>query len=578
MTIPDFDCSHYFTYAELTQFLQQIAAAYPNLIELSVIGQSYAGRDLWLATLTDQSTGPALEKPGYWIDANTHAGEVTGSAVALYTIHYLLTHYGQDPQVTRLLEGYTIYVLPRIAVDGAEKYLTTPYKLRSSVRPYPYLEPQEGLYEEDLNGDGLILMMRIEDPCGAWKISEQDPRIMRPREPEEFGGTYYSIMPEGRIRHFDGFEVKLAPDLEGMDFNRNYPHEWVPEGSQPGAGDFPFSEPETRAEAEFWRTHRNINGFVSYHTFSAVLLRPYSTHPDDHFPVEDLDLYKLIGKKGTEITGYPCLSVYHDYRYHPKQVVRGGMDDYGYEVWGWIGFTTELWDLPTAAGIEKTEGYIQWLRSHPERDDLQIMRWNDEHLGGRGFKNWQPFDHPQLGPVEIGGWDYKQVWQNAPAEYVPDLCDQHCRFTLAHALMSPRLAISRHVLTPLGSGLYHFVIEIENQGFLPTYTSQKALDQKMVHPIEVSLTLPEDARLITGKPHQQIPHLQGRSNKFPTVSKAFFPIGVHGIDYRQRIEWVIGRSGDHASPIDIQVEIRSERAGTIRTELALAADHEGADG
>ena len=120
----------------------------------------------------------------------------------------------------------------------------------------------------DVDGDGLILQMRIRDPNGAWKASAQDPRIMRRREPDEFGGTYYSLVPEGRIRNYDGYEIKIAPMPEGLDFNRNYPFMWAPEGAQRGAGAFPFSEPETRAEAEFWRTHRNINGFLTYHTFA----------------------------------------------------------------------------------------------------------------------------------------------------------------------------------------------------------------------------------------------------------------------------------------------------------------------
>ncbi|MEN9279120.1 MAG: M14 family zinc carboxypeptidase, partial [Thermostichus sp. DG_1_5_bins_95] len=125
MSVAPFDFSHFFTHAEILDFLRQMAATYPDLVSWEVIGQSYEGRDIFLATLTQQKTGPALEKPAYWIDANTHAGEVTGSAVALYNIHYLLTHYGQEARVTRLLDGYALYILPRIAVDGAEKYLTT---------------------------------------------------------------------------------------------------------------------------------------------------------------------------------------------------------------------------------------------------------------------------------------------------------------------------------------------------------------------------------------------------------------------------------------------------------------------
>ncbi len=555
----EFDFSHYYTYAELVSYLQQMAEAYPQLISLKAIGKSYAGRDIWLAILTHSKTGNYLEKPGYWIDANTHAGEVTGSAVACYIIDYLLTQYDRDSQATRLLDNYTVYVLPRLAVDGAEKYLTTPYQLRSSIRPYPYPDERDGLYQEDINGDGLILQMRLEDECGAWKVSEEDSRLMLRREPEEFGGIYYTLLPEGFIRNYDGYEIELAPPLEGMDFNRNYPHQWSPEGQQKGAGDFPFSEPETRAEAEFWHQNRNINGFISYHTFSAVILRPYSTHPDEHFPVEDLEIYRFIGEKGSQITGYKCVSVYHDFRYHPKEVVYGAMDDYGYDRFGWLGFTVELWDAPTAAGIKK-EDYARWFRWHSPEDARQLLKWNDEQLGGNGFINWQPFAHPQLGRVEIGGWNEKAVWQNAPAQYLPDLCQKQCRFAIAHALMSPRLAVARTQVTYQGGDIYHITVQWENQGFLPTYTSQKALEGKVVRPIEVILTLPEGASLISGHLEQEIGHLEGRSNKV-------FEKMAQGNDFRRHVEWVVKAKAFS----EVEVSAVAERAGTVRCRLQLAS-------
>ncbi|WP_013323235.1 M14 family metallopeptidase [Gloeothece verrucosa] len=557
MLVPPFDFSHYYTYEELVKFLHQMAESYPHLIKLEVIGQSYAKRDIWLATLTSQDSGLPLEKPGYWIDGNTHAGEVTGSAIVLYIIHHLLTQYKQDPQVTRLLNDYTVYVLPRIAVDGAEKYLTTPYRLRSSIRPYPYSEGREGLYLEDINGDGLILQMRLKDDCGGWKVAPEDPRIMIPREPDEFGGTYYTLLPEGLIRNYDGYNVKLAPTYEGLDFNRNYPAEWVPEGEQKGAGSFPFSEPETRAEAEFWSQHPNINGFMTYHTSGAVILRPYSTEPDDHFPYEDLEIYQLIGEKGTNLTGYECVSVYHDFRDHPTKVTHGAMDDYCYDHFGWFGFTVELWDAPTQAGVKK-EHYVKWDDRHPLSDDLKLMQWNDEKLAGKGFIPWQPFQHPQLGEVEIGGWNFKQVWQNAPVEYLPELCEKQCRFAISHALMCPRLAIARTDLTHHGGDIYHLVLQLENQGFLPTYTSEKARKRKSVQPIQVSLSLGEGVSLVSGEKEQEIGHLEGRSNKaFSNVAK--------GYDYRCTVEWVIkGVSGS-----EIEVIAKAQRAGTVRKKISF---------
>lgn len=557
MAVPPFDFSHYFTYTEIDQFLQCLQQAFPHLVTVKTLGQSYAGRDIWLAIATNQATGDYLEKPGYWIDANTHAGEVTGSAVALYCLYQLLTQYGQDPQITHLMDHYTVYILPRLAVDGAEKYLTTPYLLRSSIRPYPHGEEREGLYLEDVNGDGLILQMRVKDPCGAWKISEQDSRVMIGRSPEEFGGEYYTLLPEGLIRDYDGYEFNLAPSLEGLDFNRNYPHRWAPEAEQVGAGDYPFSEPETRAEAEFWQQHRNINGFISYHTYSAVILRPYASQSDDHLPVEDLTVYKILGEKGKQLTGYDCISAFHDFRYHPKEVIYGVMDDYGYDHYGWFGFTVELWDAPTAAGIKK-EDLIAWFYWHPPEDDYQLMAWNDQSLNGEGFVNWQPFDHPQLGSVEIGGWRFKTMWQNAPAQFLPELCEKQFRFALTHALMSPRLAVAKTAVIPQAPGVYKIIVQWENQGFLPTYTSQQALDRKAVKAIAVTLDLPETVTLITGKLRQELPHLEGRSNKAKSSQ-------ANGVDYRRHLEWVVqGQPGNK-----LLIMAVAERAGTVRTELQL---------
>lgn len=552
-----FDFSHYYTYTELVDYLNQMATHYPQLVQLKTIGQSYAERDIWVMILTNQKTGNYLEKPGYWIDANTHAGEVTGSAVACYIIYQLLTQYPNDPAIARLLDKYTVYVLPRLAVDGAEKYLTSPHWLRSSIRPYPYPDEQDGLHREDINGDGLILEMRIKDDCGAWKVSELDPRIMVHREPEEFGGTYYTLLSEGLIRNYDGYGFKIAPPVEGMDFNRNYPHLWAPEGKQKGSGDFPLSEPETRAEVEFWQENRNINGFISYHTYGAVILRPYSNHSDDELPLSDLEIYKILGNKGKKLTGYDCVSIYHGFRYHSQDFTYGAMDDYAYDHFGWFGFTIELWDIATESGVIKQDHRI-WNIDHPPEDDLKMLQWNDEKLGGEGFINWQPFDHPQLGEVEIGGWNYKTCWQNAPAKFLPDLCQKQYNFAVSQALLCPLLAIARTDITYQGGDIYHVVVQVENQGFLPTYTSKKALERKAVRPIEVILSLPDGVTLISGHLEQEIDHLEGRSNKVLSWL-------AKGTDYRRQVEWVIkGHSG-----AEIEVTVCSERAGTVRTCLSL---------
>ena len=168
---------------------------------------------------------------------------MTGCTAALHLIDKLLRGHGSDPKVTRCLDTRVFYVVPRLNPDGAELALADkPKFVRSSVRPYPRLDEQDGLYEEDIDGDGRILMMRIEDPNGAWKAHPDDPRLLTPRDPDEGpeDGTFYRLLWEGLIRNYDGVQIKVAPPLEGLDLNRNFPVEWKPEGEQYGAGPFPL--------------------------------------------------------------------------------------------------------------------------------------------------------------------------------------------------------------------------------------------------------------------------------------------------------------------------------------------------
>ena len=168
--------NHYFTNAELDAILHGWADDFPNLAELSSIGRSHEDRPIWLLTLTNRATGEQNTKPAVWIDANIHATEVAGTTVALHIAHTLLTCYGTDTQATRLLDNVTYYIVPRINPDGAELALAdVPTFLRSGTRPYPFAEKQEGIHQTDVDGNGLILQMRLQDPNGDWKTHTWRP-------------------------------------------------------------------------------------------------------------------------------------------------------------------------------------------------------------------------------------------------------------------------------------------------------------------------------------------------------------------------------------------------------------------
>jgi len=553
----DFD--RYFTNEELDRTLEEWARDYPGLVRLETIGRSYEDRPIRLMVLTNTDTGPDGDKPALWIDANLHATELAGTTTALRIAHELLSGHGKDDRVTRLLDTCAFYILPRVNPDGAALAMAdTPRYVRSSVRVWPWEEKDEGLHEEDVDGDGRLLQMRIPDPNGDWKISSLDPRLLEKRDPHEHGGTYYRLLPEGMLEEFDGYTIKMARPPEGLDFNRNFPFAWRPEDEQSGSGPYPGSEPEIKALMDFIVAHPNINIAISYHTFSAVILRPYGTKADEEMEAEDLWVYKKLADLGSRLTGYRTANTFKDFKYHPKEITTGVFDDWIFDHLGAWAFTVEIWDLPTRAGIEDRE-FIEWFRDHPHEEDLKVLQWIDENGGEDAYVDWYPFEHPQLGTVELGGWDTLYSWRNPPHAHMGDEAERHPLWILALGDMLPRLTVHTLKVEPLGEGRHHVDLVVENCGYLSTCTSKQGAKRKLVRPVRVELDLPEGVEVLSGKRRSEMGHLEGRSNKF------YVMYGASPTDNRARLEWVV--EGPKGARVGIRV--LSERAGSLKREVVL---------
>ncbi len=558
--VPRFD--QFYRHDELTRLLQDFAAAAPHIVQLRSIGKSHEGRDIWLVTLTNTSTGPDEEKPAFWVDGNIHAAELTACTACLYWLHKLVDGYGSDREATQLLDTRVVYMCPRLNPDGAELALADkPRHIRSSVRPYPFdEEPVDGLTIEDVDGDGRILSMRVPDPHGTYKKHEGDPRLMVPREAGEFGGEYYRLMPEGQLKNWDGLTITVNPDREGLDLNRNFPAGWRQEHEQVGAGEYPTSEPEVRAMVDFITKHRNIGAGVSFHTHSGVILRPMGSASDDDMTPEDLWMYKRLSALGEKHTGYPALSIWHDFKYHPKQVITG-TQDWLYEHLGSLFWVVEIWSPNKEAGITDYK-WIDWYREHPVEDDLKLLKWSDEQCAGQAFVDWQPFHHPQLGAVEIGGWDKMNYWRNPPPELREREAARFPPWLMQLALSLPKLEVLRAEVRALGPDTWRVRLAVGNAGYLPSYISRRALERKVVRGVVFQIHLPEGATLASGKERVEGQHLEGHAPK--TSLQAFLPSREVTGD-RAVVEWVV------RAPVGTRLALSAtaDRAGCVRTEVSL---------
>ncbi len=547
----------YHTYDAMTGHLHALAEAYPKLCTLTSIGKTFQGRDVWFVTVTNPDTGPALEKPGFYIDAQIHAEEHATSATALYACAYLLNNFGSDEEVTRLVDQMVFYIIPRINPDGAENAMTAPYHpWCGNGRFLPGEDRIEGLIPQDITGDGYIVQMRVPDSKGEWKCDNENPDIMVQREPGEEGGMYYRMYPEGMIRNFDGVHVHIEMQEDG-NMNRNFPTNWTPQ--EYGAGEYPFSEPETAGMRDVILAHPNITGMCAYHTHGGIILRPSMLQMDSEMSSSDLSLYKALGEVGERLTGYPTISVYEEFTPDKSKARHGTLTDWSYEEMGIITFGTELWDLERTAGVPK-EGYYN-LGPRDAATQRLVHNWVVDNVGEKGFRPWTAFNHPQLGPIEVGGMVYIWSYRNPPGNLLEDMCHNNVLFNLKHAAAAPRVAVDSVDVEALGADLFRVSTVVSNHGYLPTNLSDVAVQNGVAKPVELSIAC-EGADVVMNPADLKLGNLAGRNER----RYAYSNWGQQWSPVTKKAEWLVKVAGADAS---VTVTVTSEKGGTDRKRASL---------
>jgi hypothetical protein len=568
----EMDFAHYHTYDEVNAFLRKWASDYANLVDLYSVGKSFEGRDIWQITITNKSTGKDTDKPAMFIEGNRHSGEVTAAESALWFAWHILSSYGQDPEITRLVDTKAIYVRVKNNPDGSELYLNTAQSNRSTVRPYD--DDRDGLLDEDppedLDGDGFILQMRkkVEPGKGTMILDPADPsgRLMK-RATDGKGD--YAVSAEGIDNDGDGRTNEDG--IGGLDLHRNYPENWRPMPgldltgrgwTQGGAGEYPLSETETRAVFTFLLEHPNISVVQTMDTTVPMLLHGPSTSrmSESMFP-EDMKIYQYFDEQGKKITGYASAGdTYWDYanqgrddrdmrtraaemgfempREPEGSPLFGHSPDFGYLYYGAVWYGDELWN----------GGRVKDYDGDGRITDLESLRYIDEELGGRYFKPWTKANHPTLGEVEIGGFNPKYWRQNPPVEILEEWIRKEALFNLFMAKSLPQVKIVSAEIKPVKkeADTFEVVAVFTNEGFLPT--ALKMADRvKIVRPDTAELRLPAGAELVGVRGRQDIGFIKQNEKK----------------EVRWKVKIKPGTAGE------ADVAILSTRGGVARTKVKI---------
>lgn len=143
-------------------------------------------------------------------------------------------------------------------------------------------------------------------------------------------------------------------------------------------------------------------------------------------------------------------------------------------------------------------------------EDRALMAFNDQVLNGAGYVNWQSYNHPTLGEVEIGG-AVPYVRNTPPASMIDSLLKVQVPWVLTLSEKIPKLIILNTEAVDKGAGIWELTIWVQNEHYLPFPT---AMGEKNQIPRPAVLTLnAEGLEVLEGLKRTPVGSIGGQETK-----------------------------------------------------------------
>jgi hypothetical protein len=551
-------------------------------VTTTTIGYSGGGVPIQCMQIAREGDVPIDARSAILLVAGIDGDHLLGTEVAIDIVTSVLAMDAESSKP--LLETHKLYVIPQVNPDAASFYFNPIQNaqrrnLTPSDNDHDGVKDEDGV--EDLNGDGLITMMRVPDLEKATHLVDQDePRLNITPKPLEGKVASFVLYSEGIDNDGDGDYNEDG--LGGVDLNKNFMHGYQFHGD--GAGHWQLSESESKALAEFVLSHQEIASIIVYGQHD-TLSKPFVENGKDmagapkKLAEEDVELYKIISEKFVELTalkdveqpnwdgsfvawsyaqyGVPSFSTslwsrpkVEDTKEDTKEVDKeskdskepsedstqneeltpSGVGDISQET------MDELFEAAVAAGyidggeareettptLEETEMYCKMMgieikrvknskdKKNSTSEEAKWLEYSDNQREGTGFIEWKPFDHPQLGTVEIGGWVpyFKTL---PPTDAIEAITEKQAKFVIDIASRLPKVRISAPIVKKLSNGLWEVKVAVINDGWFPTGTAM-AKKNKRARPFVVRLDVPNES-IVSGRKVNLIWALDGKGTR-----------------------------------------------------------------
>jgi len=160
----------------------------------------------------------------------------------------------------------------------------------------------------------------------------------------------------------------------------------------------------------------------------------------------------------------------------------------------------------------------------PSEREKSLLAYSDKALGGKGFVNWQKYNHPTLGEVEIGG--FAPYLETTPkVEKIDSLLQVQIPWLLQLSKNLPEISVADQKITDLGAGVYRLELFVENKGYLSYPIS---IGERNKQPAPVVLVIDGDVEFLEGLKRTPVGTIGGnqvkklewlvKTDKKPTIS------------------------------------------------------------
>ncbi|WP_296701959.1 M14 family metallopeptidase [Algoriphagus sp.] len=505
----------YPTLSQVNQRLQKLGSN--SSAELTSLTKTEGGKDIWVLKV---GTGELDQKPAIGVVGGVEGFHVLSVELAIQFAEKLISEHAD------ILESTTFYVFPNMSPDAYEQYhAALKYERRGNAVSVDHDrdgKPGDNGYT-DLDGNGMITWMRVEDPTGDFVISKKDDRVMEKADRSKGEAGKYIVLKESKDDDKDG---KFAEDLkEGIAFNKSLTYKFPI--FEPLAGDIAVSQKESRALLDYLFDQWNIFAFV---TFSPAnnLSSPLKYNAGEARKRIVTSILEKDQALNAMVSGVYNETISEKAFQQTNQGTDGDFFQWAYFHFGRLSFGTPGYWTPEFKGkTNPEENYLAWADS---------LGWENV------YTPWKEIQHPDFPgkKVEVGGIN-PFVMVNPPFEKVGEIAEEHTNFILKLAAMQPKLEMHNIKIEGIGNGLTRISVDLFNNSPIPTH-SQMGESSRWLRKVRVDMNIPAD-RIISG-------------NKIELID-------VIGAYEKVELSWIVNGKGD------IPVKAGASHVGFVNATFKL---------